>query len=101
MTPNQQLITSMREEFCSAAGHGDGIFKAFGMPVALAAPEEGRIEEVIFFMVGHNSTHGFFLGVDSADQLYRTSLDLSDDDARALTAFLMSLKGTSARGAKL
>ena len=27
--------------------------------------------------------------------------NLSDDDARALTAFLMSLKGTSARGAKL
>jgi cytochrome c1 len=27
--------------------------------------------------------------------------NLSDDDARALTAFLMSLKGTGARGAKL
>ena len=32
-------------------------------------------------MVGHNYTHGFFMGVSSDDKLFKSSLDLSDDAA--------------------
>ena len=38
-------------------------------------------EEIVLVMVGHNSTHGFFLGVSSDDKLFKSSLDLSDDAA--------------------